>query len=171
MREVRMSEKMLEQLIAHYTNYVSAIVRRTSCGYLTVEDMEEVISDVFFSLWKSGTVFECMESVKPYLAQIARNTTKSRLRKQRREVEAEEEEALRFVSVDENCSEKEQVETVRNILKEMGRPDREILLLYYFYGFKLEEIAEELQLPLSTVKTKVYRGKKKIAERFEKEGN
>lgn len=170
MKRVSINEKILEKIIVHYTNYVSVIVKEISCGYLTVEDMEEVISDVFFSLWKSQIAFESMESIKPYLAQIARNKTRSKLRQLRNRVMTEEEELLDFISIEEHITEKEQVAVIKEILNDMEEPDRKILLLYYFSGFKLEEIAEMLQISLSTIKSKIYRGRKKIVEKFEKEG-
>ena len=61
----------------------------------------------------------------------------------------------------------EQVEAVRKLLKEFKYPDRDILIAYYFYEFKLEEMAEKFKLPLSTIKSKIYRGKKEIIKRFE----
>ena len=45
------SRTALEQAINRYTAYVSTIVWRTLGSAATREDTEEVVSDVFLSLW------------------------------------------------------------------------------------------------------------------------
>lgn len=43
------------------------------------------------------------------------------------------------------------------ILEKIDSPEKEILILYFFEGFRLKEIAEILELNENTVKTKMYR--------------
>lgn len=80
MKKLVLDEKTLENLMKQYTGYVYTIVKGISCDCLEKEDMEEIVSDVFFSLWKSQQSFENHNTLKPYLAQIARNQTRNRLR-------------------------------------------------------------------------------------------
>lgn len=44
----------------------------------------------------------------------------------------------------------------------LGEPDIEIFVRYYLYDEKLKEIAAATALNLSTVKTKLSRGKRKL---------
>ena len=53
MKKLVLDEKTLENLMKQYTGYVYTIVKGISCDCLEKEDMEEIVSDVFFSLWKS----------------------------------------------------------------------------------------------------------------------
>ena len=39
---------------------------------------------------------------------------------------------------------------------------RTMLILYYFDGFKLEEIAEMMEMNISTIKSTLYRSLKKL---------
>lgn len=165
------SERALAVLMEQYISYVIAIATRIGGQMLTNQDIEEISSDVFYAVWKSRDNLIQTESLKPYIAQITRNMTKKKIMKSRNDATFEEDVITIEVSdIAENYVLTEQVETVRKLLEEFKYPDRDILIAYYFYEFKLEEIAEKFKLPLSTVKTKIYRGKKELVKRFEKGG-
>lgn len=170
MAKLVLDEKTLENLMKQYTGYVYQIVKGVSCNGLNKEDMEEIVSDVFFSLWKSQHTFENHAALKPYLAQIARNKTRNRLREKQNQVVFEEESVLDFICMEEHFSEKEQIEKLRELLNELSKMEQQLILAYYFYGFKLEEIANTMQLPLSTVKSKLYRGRNKLISKFKEGG-
>jgi RNA polymerase sigma-70 factor (ECF subfamily) len=46
----------------------------------------------------------------------------------------------------------------------MTEPDREIFLRYYYKFETMEEVAQRMQLPIGTVKTKLHRGRKHLKE-------
>ena len=109
-------------------------------------------------------------TLKPYLAQIARNQTRNRLREKHKQIVLEEESVLDFICVDEYFGEKEQIEKIRELLNELNAVEQHLMLAYYFYGFKLNEIANTMQLPISTVKSKLYRGRDKLITKFKEGG-
>ena len=117
MSKIILSEKTLEKLMQQYTGYVYQIVKGVSCDGLKKEDMEEIVSDVFFSLWKSQHIFENHTTLKPYLAQIARNKTRNRLREKQNQIVFEEENVLDFICIEEHFSEKEQIEKLARIVR------------------------------------------------------
>ena len=170
MKKLVLDEKTLENLMKQYTGYVYTIVKGISCDCLEKEDMEEIVSDVFFSLWKSQQSFENHNTLKPYLAQIARNQTRNRLREKHKQIVLEEESVLDFICVDEYFGEKEQIEKIRELLNELNAVEQHLMLAYYFYGFKLNEIANTMQLPISTVKSKLCRGRDKLITKFKEGG-
>lgn len=136
---------------------------------LTNQDIEEISSDVFYAVWRSRENLIQTDSLKPYIAQITRNMTKKKLMKSKNDSTFEEDViTIEVNDIAEDYVLAEQVEIVRKLLDEFKYPDRDILIAYYFYEYKLEEIAEKFKLPLSTVKSKIYRGKKEIVKRFEK---
>lgn len=69
----------LGEVIDIYTPYVYAIVSNVFAGMLPEEDAEETVSDVFTALWYSRLNAEA-GALKAYIAAIARNKAKSRLR-------------------------------------------------------------------------------------------
>ena len=48
---------------------------------------------------------------------------------------------------------------------------RKVLLLFYQQGFKYEEIAEILEMPVNTVKTHISRGKEELRELLKEYGS
>lgn len=165
------SERALTVLMEQYLSYVITIATRIGGALLTNQDIEEISSDVFYAVWKSRDNLIQTESLKPYIAQITRNMTKKKLMKSRYNSIFEEDIiTIEVNDIAEDFVLAEQVEIIRKLLDEFKYPDRDILIAYYFYEFKLEEIAEKFRLPLSTVKSKIYRGKKEIVKRFEKGG-
>ncbi|MDF2510776.1 MAG: DNA-directed polymerase sigma-70 factor [Herbinix sp.] len=164
-------EKALEYLIERYSSYVVSIAARIGGRLLSIQDVEEIASDVFYAIWKNrGNLIET-GSLKPYIAQIARNMTKTRLC-HKREEEPLDEDMLVFSSegVDELIIHKEQLQFLRDTISLLNYPDKDILLSYYFWNYKLTEIAERFDLPLSTIKSKLYRGRSELVKRFEEGG-
>ena len=75
------SRTALEQAINRYTAYVSTIVWRTLGAAATREDTEEVVSDVFLSLWSHAHELDPKQGLRPWLGAVARNRATDCLRK------------------------------------------------------------------------------------------
>lgn len=75
-------EKVFEEIIDRYNAYVTTIVRSLLSSRGTKEDMEEVVADAFIALWETAERinYERYSSIKAYIAVIARNKAKDRLR-------------------------------------------------------------------------------------------
>ena len=153
----------LEKLIELYTPYVTVIVYNIIGAIMQQEDVEEVVSDVFLSLWRnSGTIDSEKGSVRTYLAAIARNSAKNKLRTLRPSREMNENIISLHGDMYEDIEKREERIFMLEIIKSLGEPDSEIFLRYYYYEEKISKIAEVTGLPVSTVKTKLSRGRKRI---------
>ena len=112
----RGSEEALEKLIETYTGYVGTVVWNIVCGTLSRGDAEEIISDVFLSLWYNAKKVQ-PGKLRPYLAAVARNKSIDALRKAGKEPVFEED--LMIVSgcdPERELTKKEEAEILRNIL-------------------------------------------------------
>lgn len=69
----------IEIIIDEYSNYVFKIVDNIIGTSLPYEDKEEVVSDVFYLLWKNQD--KITKNFKGYLGVIAKNCSYSKLRK------------------------------------------------------------------------------------------
>lgn len=58
----------LEKIVNKYTNYLYTTVTNMSYGNLSSEDIEEIISDVFFIFWKNKEKFDTSKKLNLYLA-------------------------------------------------------------------------------------------------------
>lgn len=54
--------------------------------------------------------------------------------------------------------------SVREGLMHLSESQREVIILYYYQGYKLREIAGLTGVPLSTVKTRLYAGTEKLKD-------
>ncbi|MCI1983066.1 MAG: hypothetical protein LKJ45_07900 [Oscillospiraceae bacterium] len=74
-------ENAFDELVARYLPYVSAVLNGIGGGRFSPEDVEDLSADVFLSVWKNRNSLKACVSLKPYMAQAARNAACSRLRR------------------------------------------------------------------------------------------
>lgn len=160
------SEAALEWFIGAYTPYVTAIIHNIIGDSMDLADVEEVASDVFYALWENARK---VYSVKGYLGTVARNMAKNRLRSLGCDLPLDEKIlVVEGGNPEAALEEKEKAKAVKRAVLRMPHPEREIFLRHYFYCQKLEAISEEMDIPLSTVKTKLRRGRARLGRELEK---
>ena len=64
------NELDLEIVIDEYSGYVYKIIENMAMQYLSKEDIEEIISDTFFILWKNRNKLDNTKELSPYLEVI-----------------------------------------------------------------------------------------------------
>ncbi|TCZ80773.1 sigma-70 family RNA polymerase sigma factor [Paenibacillus albiflavus] len=154
----------LDEVITIYTGYVATIVYNIIGGTMSKEDMEEVISDVFILLWNhSDKLEESRHSIKGYLGAIARNSSKNKLRGLNSNLSINEYDMLfSEVNLEEEIEQKESAALLLKAMDSMQECDREIFKRYYFNDEKIGSIAEDMKMTVSSVKTKLFRGRKNL---------
>lgn len=161
----RQDLKALDESIQRYGRYVSAVVSNIIGAAMTLQDVEEVVSDVFFDLWRQSAQVR-PGHLKGFLSHVARNKAVNKLRQQKRELSLEEDELFHPQSpqppLEETMSQQERAGAVRRALEQMGEPDREIFLRHYYYCETVSAIALELDMNSSTVKSRLARGRSKL---------
>jgi RNA polymerase sigma-70 factor (ECF subfamily) len=166
-------QKALEQLMAQYTGYVTAILCNLSRGALAVEDIEELAADVFWKLWNSAESLDPQRPLKPWLAQVTRNTLFSRLRRLEKPRVPLEDDLLLFSDSPQPqqlAESREQAAIVRETVEGLGEPDRELFIRYYYFGEKLAATAARLGLPIGTAKTRLRRCRLRLQKIFKERG-
>ena len=161
-------EAALSWLIERYAAYVDTIVCQILGGATSVCDREEAVSDVFLVLWQSAGSIQ-PGKVKAYLGAVARNKARERLRKLGHSLPLEE-DVLSIENLEHDLEEKEQAQLVREAVEAMDQPDREIFLRHYYYFQPLAQIGAELDMNLSTVKTRLRRGRERLKDEFRRRG-
>lgn len=149
----------LSEAVKLYTPYLSTVLYRRFGTGLSKEDAEEIISDVFVVLWKNAEYIDLEKgTVRSYSAKTAHNFALKRLSVKRDFVCLDETEISDGGFEDKTVS----AESLWNAVMSLGEPDSEIFVRYYKFGEKLKVIAKATGLNLSTVKTKLSRGKIKL---------
>ena len=163
LRELRHgSEEALGWFIHQYTPYVTTVIHNIIGTYMDTADVEEVAADVFFALWENARQ---VHSPKGYLGTVARNKAKNKLRELTDDLPLKDHILLADeLDLEEQTEKKELAAAVKRAVLTMRQPDKEIFLRFYYYYQSLEDISTEMDLRLSTVKSKLRRGRIKLKQ-------
>ena len=165
------SQDALAWFIQRYGAYVSTIIHNIIGQRMSNADVEEVASDVFLALWNNaGKILP--NAARSWLATVARNTARSRLRRASDTLPLDEEAVI----VDDRTPEatlerREQAVRVRMALLSLHPVDREVFLRFYYYYQKTADIAADMGLNESTVRTKLNHGRAKLRDFLLREDN
>ena len=163
-------EAALGWFIERYTGYVSSIVHSLIGQAMSQADIEEVTADVFLSLWE-GREKVRPGKLRPWLSAVARHRALNRLRQRHMELPFEEDIlVINSPDPESECSEKELAQIVRRAVDSLPYPEREIFLRHYYYGQKVKDIARQLGINESTVKTKLRRGREALGRSLQEGG-
>ncbi len=160
-------EKVLEFIIDEYQrplfNYVLYVVR--------VQDQaEDIVQDVFIQLWNTRERIQLGHSLKNYLYRIARNMTLNSISsdnaRRRRESEVQLERDEMVVEPGSVVDDQKFDEALRGAIEQL--PDRcaEIFVLVRQHHMSYSEVAELLDISVSTVKTQMGRAMSNLASRL-----
>lgn len=154
------SEEALEWFIDRYTPYVTTVIYNIIGSHMDMADVEEVAADVFCKLWENA---QTVHSPKGFLGTVARNLAKNKCRRMGWELPLEEEIlVVEEISPETALEKKELNRAVKLAVLGLPQPDREIFLRFYYYCQTMDVISEEMHINLSTVKTKLRRGRMRL---------
>jgi RNA polymerase sigma-70 factor (ECF subfamily) len=139
-------------------------------------DAEEIVVEAFAQAWRGAASFEAGRgSVAGWLTMIARSRAldlvRARARRDRITASAAADRPEHSPAMGEfrpdpagALDHDERRRQVRQALDTLSPPQREAIELAFFEGLSQSEIAERLQEPLGTVKTRVRLGMQKLRE-------
>jgi RNA polymerase sigma-70 factor (ECF subfamily) len=146
------------------------------------EEAQDICQETFLRILTKANLFRPEGKFSTWMYQIALNLTRDHMRKKVRWSavvvdggEGREERATavaegRPVTPDSLLAESEHRTAVRRALTRLPAEQREVLVLKEFQGLKFREIAELLNCPESTVKSRMYYGLKGLKTTLAREG-
>jgi RNA polymerase sigma-70 factor (ECF subfamily) len=184
---VTTDEQLVERALAGDSDAFGEVVRRwerkiyaLNYGILgSVEDARDAAQETFIAAYRNLQGFRGEAKVSSWLHRIAVNQCISRQRRARVRAETgieDEVEATgeRFLSTDERESpasateKRERTEAVRKAVASLPPELREVVVMKEFEDLTFQEIADALQVPLSTVKSRLYTALKQLRMRLER---
>jgi len=128
---------------------------------------EDLISEVFLDVWRQAGKFEARSAVSTWLLAIARYKALSALRC-RPDEELDDEAAAAIEDPGDDpetaLTKKDKGEILRKCLTALSPEHREIIDLVYYHEKSVEEVAEIVDIPENTVKTRMFYARKRLAE-------
>ncbi|MDQ3907540.1 MAG: sigma-70 family RNA polymerase sigma factor [Acidobacteriota bacterium] len=156
-------------LAAIYDRYASILLGLLLRILHSRGEAEDVLQEVFLQVWRRAADFdETRGRAFTWLVTLARSRAIDRLRsldaRERAAHAAAAEPADQIGDANADALHAEQREIVRRALAELSEDQRTTLLLAYQEGLTQTEIAERLNQPLGTVKTRTRAGLMKLRE-------
>ena len=129
-------------------------------------DAEDVTQDTFVRVWERADQYRPQGTPMAWLLSIARNLALMKLRERTRtqDLPPEDWESFSIESHDVNTEDRTVLTAALSALSE---EERQIIMLHVTAGLKHREIAQLLELPLSTVLSKYRRALLKLKQRLE----
>ena len=143
------------------------------------QDAEAIVSDVFYEVWRKPNRFDPRRGgFRTYVLTLARCRAIDHVRASltyadktaaaRDLAEGDRAEKQQATAPDGEAIERERRALVTEALGRLDSDHREPLLLAYFGGLKQRDIAEVLDTPIGTVKTRIRRGLMALRETLAK---
>ena len=146
------------------------------------EDAQDVLHDSYLRAWAHIAEIKKPDRFSAWLSQIVVNTAKNMLKKQSRTISIESityesEEGFEY-GFDKECEDKtwqpeaafvkeEDNAELLQILSTLSEEQRICVQMYYIDGLKAREIAEKLNCPLATVKSRLTYARNHLRKQFE----
>ena len=161
---IKNNELDLEKIINEYSSYTATIIDNMARNSLKDEDKEEIVSEVFFILWKNKNKLNINKYLSSYIAGITRNVVKEYLRKVKInfDISDYENSLYNYDKIDLLDDNVEEISKIEEKLKNMKKIDKTIFLDFYYSFKSIKDIAKEQKISEFSVKQRLYRIRNKI---------
>jgi RNA polymerase sigma-70 factor, ECF subfamily len=134
---------------------------------------EDLVSEVFLDVWRKAAQFEGRSQVSTWLLAIARFKALSQLRN--RVVDYLDDDTALAIEdpcddPEVSCEKRDTGALLRRCLAFLTPAHREVIDLVYYHERSMEEVADILQIPEATVRTRMFYARKRLADLLKAEG-
>lgn len=163
----RVAEGDREAFAALYRRF-----HRPLFGYLLrvtgrLELAEELVDDVLLVVWRKASTFEGRSRVSSWVFGIAYRKALKRLERRDRRPEAaplaDAPPAVELHTPERAWDRRERAAAVAEALSTLPTEQRSVVVLTYYRGLSYPEIAEALDCPVGTVKSRMFHARRKLA--------
>lgn len=129
---------------------------------------EDVVQESVLKAWRGFSGYRGDSSLRSWLLRITHNTAISTLRRRREDVRdpsvlPEASTGIDFASPERAVDGRMMVEDLWRALDQLDPVSRTIVVLREIEAMSYEDIVEALDLPLSTIKTRLFRARRQLA--------
>ena len=139
------------------------------------KEAEDVLQEVFMQIWnKAGAYNPLLGKPASWAVTLTRNKAIDRIRAAQRRSKLIEQATVEAdvrpdtsPSANEKLHGKENAEMIRSVVAALPADQRRAIELAFFSGLTQDEISQQLQEPLGTIKARIRRGMLKLREKLE----
>lgn len=161
----------IENLINDYKNYIYTIIRNFNTN-LSEEDIEEIVLDVFLTIWKNQYKLDVNKNISSYIGGITKNLIKYKCRQNKMALNINdyEEQLIDFSNIEIFLIQDEKKKIIISELEKFKLEERDIFISYYYDDNSIKEISNKLNISQSKVKVTLFRIRKKIGKALNERG-
>ena len=164
------------QLVSRWERTIYALAYRTLGRE---EDARDIVQEAFLRAYRGLRGFKGEAKFSSWLYRITLNLCRDWIRRERRApvvqppegtdaVDLADAQAAPTESVEDLVARREMSRAVSRAMAELPEEQRTAIMLKEYHGLTFQEIAEMLDCPLSTVKTRLYQGLSVLRRRLER---
>jgi len=135
----------------------SARVRRIVAGMVARRDVDDVVQQIWLRIWTELQAYPTRETTRSWLDTIAADTC----RRHRRDTARRPTVALADHDLLTPDRLDAQIE-LDQLLSQLPSGDQEIIRLHHIDGYTVQEIADQLDVPAGTIKSRLSRARRKL---------
>jgi len=165
------------QLVKRWERPIYALAYRTIGRE---EEARDVCQETFLRAFRALKGFKGQAKFSSWLYRITLNLCRDWIRRERRQPIAQAPEGVDLVDLASEQSPSESIEdlvarreisqAVARVMAELPDEQRTAIILKEYHGLTFQEIADMLDCPLSTVKTRLYQGLTVLRRQLDREG-
>ncbi|MGN7612447.1 RNA polymerase sigma factor RpoE [Magnetococcales bacterium HHB-1] len=167
-------KKAFELLVRKYQGRIAAVISRTISDMSRVQDLTQ---EAFLKAYRALPKFRGDSAFYTWLYRIAVNTAKNAIISSERslpmaDVEIEQADRLASQLRDYDTPERiilkeELFDTLKAAIEQLPETMKTAVTLRDINGLTYEEIAQDMNCPIGTVRSRIFRGRQEIADRLQ----
>ena len=167
-RETEMDQERLSRFSALYDQYATDVLR--VCYYYLKDKSraEDVTQEVFLKLLTSDPVLEAGKE-KAWLLKVALNRCRDLWRSGWLKRMVQQSPAFELYPAPDDISRSDEQSFVLTAISRLAPSFKEVILLFYYQNYSIQEISELLGLPEGTVTSRLSRAREKLKGIMEEE--
>jgi RNA polymerase sigma-70 factor (ECF subfamily) len=127
------------------------------------ELVEEIINDTLWTVWQKAADFRGASRVSTWIVGIAYRRALKTLRQSGIARHMQPEDAIpEMISADDTQTEAENRQWLELAMAQLPLEQRMVLEFAYLLGYSCEEIAQVMECPVNTVKTRMFHARQKL---------
>lgn len=159
-----------------YRKYHQRLLLYTLKFVESESDALDIVQNIFVYVWEKGKYEQNEDSIKAYLFRAVINSSLNYIKHQKVIKKFENETSLHlkeiecfyYQSGEKSLIEKENIEQIILAIESLSDIYKEVLKLSRFKGLKNQEIADQLNIPVRTVETRIFRALSILKEKISK---
>lgn len=151
-----MTKEELEESMILYKDLVFRLAYNNTCDLSLCDD---IVQETFLALYNCDKKFENNEKLKAWLIRVAINKSRNYMSSWWKKKRNDE-----LCDIPSPDIDRDSAIALRIALKKLKPDYRNVIFLHYFEGYSVKEISEILGITVTSVTTKLHRGRSSLKE-------